>query len=190
MRNKILFSLALLVTLLLLPACNQEAAPVQADNTPILAFHIDPEQGLVSQADFGTLPNATTLTDGQQLVNDLLNLDSMNYWFEGDKLYIESVFTNISADNLWQPFTFEPNPATSNIVSSVEPTVTDADLGGDGILSPGEATSVLRFEVIHRYQPFTYMVDAYAITIPVTDQPLWTWTQQFGSNGPPDYAHG
>ena len=78
MRNKILFSLALLVTLLLLPACTQETEPVQAENTPVLAFHIDPERGLVTQADLGTLPDVTTLTDGQQLVNDYLNLDSMN----------------------------------------------------------------------------------------------------------------
>ena len=48
-------------------------------------------------------------------------------------------------------------------MSSVEPIVTDVDLGGDGILAPGEATAVLMFDVTHRYEPFTYVVDAYAM---------------------------
>ena len=35
-----------------------------------------------------------------------------------------------------QPFFFTVNEATENIVSSEEPTVTDEDLGGDGVLEP------------------------------------------------------
>ena len=109
-----------LITLLLLPACNQTTEITQPGDTPVLAFHIVPEQGLVTQAEAGTASGVTTLANGQQLVNDLLTLDSIDYWFEGNKLILEAGFTNISSSNLYQPFSFEVNPATSNIVSSVE----------------------------------------------------------------------
>ena len=81
----------------------------------------------------------------------------------GNKILIEASFKNVT-DNLsfQQPFFFTVNADTNNIVSSLEPEVSNEDLGGDGILSPGEVTSVLTFEVTHNGQPFTYLTDAYA----------------------------
>jgi hypothetical protein len=109
----------------------------------------------------------STLQDGgtRVLVNGVdLELEVFSFQFLPDnRLIIDASFRNITADSdFLQPFFFTRSERTSNIVSSIEPEVTDDDLGGDGILSPSETTAVLRFEVVHRNQPFAYFVDAHA----------------------------
>jgi hypothetical protein len=61
-------------------------------------------------------------------------------------------FKNIPDDlHFHQPFffTLSEDADTENIVSVKASLVTDGDLGGNGVLSPGEETSRLSFEVIH-----------------------------------------
>jgi hypothetical protein len=87
-------------------------------------------------------------------------------YLPGNRLIIRATFKNVSCHLFQQPFTFRVNAATRNIISSAEPVVRNADLGGDGVLRPGETTAELAFEVIHRGKPFAYFVDAYAVAAP------------------------
>ena len=129
-------------------------------------FLIDPSSELVS---FVAVPGqhlTTAADDPRTLIPDVdLEMADFSYSFQpGNTFIIDASFTNITAiHDFHRPFYFVANEQTDNIVSSTEPEVTDADLGGDGILSPGETTSLLRFEVIHRNEEFTYFVDAYAV---------------------------
>ena len=80
------------------------------------------------------------------------------------KVVIWASFTNVTSDRYFsQPFTFERSQHSWNVVNSVEPTVTDADLGGDGILAPGETTAMLPFEVEYKRFLFIYVTDAFAV---------------------------
>lgn len=81
----------------------------------------------------------------------------------GMKLRCRSKFRNITKDKCFsQPFFFLLNALTRNIAGSVQPVVTDPNLGGDGILIPGETSQELVFEVTHKNQAFAYYVDAWA----------------------------
>lgn len=55
---------------------------------------------------------------------------------ENNQLLIEIAFRNVTTDKQFRQLTFGVNARTSRVTSSIEPTVTAADLGGDGILSP------------------------------------------------------
>ena len=155
--------------LLLLAACGQDAQPaagVPDAATPGFSFSVDPAAGSVKVKTPGpeltvTAPavceNGTrTLTPGNEL-----ELSNYKYAFlPGNLLKITASFKNTTLNTYEQPFTF--SGTSSNVVSTTEPEVTDADLGGDGKLSPSETTTVLTFTVEHKGQAFTYGVSAEA----------------------------
>ena len=107
----------------------------------------------------------STLDDEPRRLDPIKELKLKGFSFRflpGDKLIIDASFKNVTEGlEFAQPFTFEAK--SINIASSQEPVVSDDDLGGDGVLSPGETTSTLRFEVTHKNQPFLYFVQASAV---------------------------
>ena len=163
--------LAILVGVMLtLAACSTEQDQVPAANgTATFGFSVDPVTQTVTLAQpaKGLEPQqesapgeARVLLQGQEIILASLR----GQFFDDNMLVIEASFRN-ATDTLsfLQPFFFTVNEATENIVSSEEPTVTDEDLGGDGVLSPLEITTVLTFTVKHRGEAFTYLVDANAV---------------------------
>ena len=157
--------------LLLLAACGQDAQPaasVPDTATPGFSFSIDPAAGSVAVETPGPkltvaapaecVDGTLTLTPGNEL-----KLAAYDFAFlPGNLLKITASFTNTTLNTYEQPFTFVATGATSNVVSTTEPGVTDADLGGDGKLSPDETTKVLTFTVEHQGQAFSYGVAAEA----------------------------
>ena len=171
---KRLSALLMLLSLLVLAACSDTpevgTAPDDAANVASFQFAIDPggEQVSVTQlapAGLGT-QQFTQLDPETQL-----KLKNARYIFgANDTLTIKATFTNITSNtNFLQPFSFDPatSPQGGNYLRSSEPTVTDADLGGDGVLSPGETTSTLTFTVKHKRERFLYIVQTFAVTEPV-----------------------
>ena len=148
---------ALFVLALLVAGCGSELAPAPAG----FVFSVDPAGGVITLGQEGSdsLSPQSVLTSGVDLAA------SYTYRFEPDNvLVIEATFTNLLGDmSFAQPFFFTVDEATTNILGSEEPEVTDDDLGGDGVLEPGETTSVLTFRVHHKGEPFIYVVNADAV---------------------------
>lgn len=97
---------------------------------------------------------------------DIALTDSSFMFLPNNLFVFQTRFKNITDDlHFHQPFffTLSEDADTENIVSVKVPLVTDRDLGGNGVLSPGEETSRLSFEVIHKGQPFSFFVDAHAV---------------------------
>ena len=168
------FGLLVLLSLLVLAACSETpevgTAPDNAANVASFQFDIDPgeEQVSVTQLE----PTALGTQQFTQLDPDTqLRLKNARYIFGANNtLTIKATFTNITSNtNFLQPFSFGPatSPEGGNYLRSSEPRVTDADLGGDGVLSPGETTSTLTFTVEHKGEKFLYIVQAFAVTEPV-----------------------
>ena len=163
------FGLSVLLSLLVLAACSDTpevgTAPDDAANVASFQFAIDPggEQVSVTQLE----PEGLGAQQFTQLDPDTqLKLNNARYIFGANNtLTIKATFTNVTSNtNFLQPFSFGPatSPQGGNYLRSSEPTVTDADLGGDGVLSPGETTATLTFTVEHKGQRFSYRVNAYA----------------------------
>ena len=159
----------MLLSLLVLAACSdtpEVAAPGDAGtNVASFQFAIDPggEQVSVTQLE----PAALGTQQFTQLDPDTqLKLKNARYIFGANNtLTIKATFTNVTSNtNFLQPFSFGPatSPQGGNYLRSSEPTVTDADLGGDGVLAPGETTATLTFTVKHKGERFSYRVNAYA----------------------------
>ena len=163
--------LAFLVGVMLtLAACSTEQDQVPAATGPAtFEFSVDPATETVTlvKPDRGLEPQQET-TPGEARVllpNEEIILASISADFLDDnEVVVEASFTNVT-DTLafLQPFFFTVNEASENIVSSEEPTVSDDDLGGDGVLSPMETTSVFTFRVQHRGERFTYLIDVNAV---------------------------
>lgn len=160
--NRILF-----ITLsgLLLFGCNEpETSEAVA---PEFAFSIDPiSQSVMLDTSLTTEVSVQILADDEPRplrLDSELKLTDFNFSFlPGNKLIIDAIFKNVTeASEFHQPFIFKAR--SFNVVSSQEPSVSDDDLGGDGVLSPGETSSKLRFEVTHKNQPFFYFVQASAV---------------------------
>jgi len=154
--------------LLLLAACGQNTQPEAA--APSFSFSIDPGSETVNLTSADAALSAMQLgacgSDDPRILfpEEELALTSYNAVFlPGNILEITAEFTNVTDFTFEQPFTFTRADSTRNIISSQEPEVTDADLGGDGALSPDETTSTLTFTVEHMGQPFTYEVFAEAV---------------------------
>ena len=151
---------ALGAVLLFLVGCSATEKVPTASTPGGFVFSVDPADGLVTLREGGS--SAPT---PQSLLENGVDLGaSYTYSFEpGNVLVIEAAFTNVRGDvSFGQPFFFTVNEATTNILSSEEPEVSDDDLGGDGVLQSGETTSTLTFRVQHKGEPFVYVVDANA----------------------------
>ncbi len=149
---------AALALVLFIAGCSSEEPTVTPPTPAGFVFSVDPAGGLITlaQGDSNSLSPQSPLQSGVDLAA------SYSYSFEpGNVLVIEATFTNLLGDiSFAQPFFFTVDEATTNILGSEEPEVTDDDLGGDGVLEPGETTSVLTFRVRHRGEPFVYVVNA------------------------------
>ena len=165
------FGLLVLLSLLVLAACSDTTPEVTP--TPEAAgfrFDIDPSSQQVSVTAVGMAGSAlnTQQAGGARLLEpfELTRGKVSVVYKSGNVATISAVFRNVTTDESFsQPFTFRParTPQQGNYLSSTEPGVTDADLGGDGVLSPGESTSTLTFTVKHNGVRFSYFVNAYAV---------------------------
>lgn len=157
--------------LMFLAACSQDAQPTAA--TPGFNFSVDPGAGSVTLTNSGAAALRALQVEacGDEeprvlVAEEELALEAFDFVFlPGNILEITASFTNVTGNTYEQPFSFSPADSTNNIVSSDEPEVTDADLGGDGALSPDETTSLLNFTVEHQGQPFDYEVLAEAVVV-------------------------
>ncbi len=162
--------LALLVGVMVtLAACSTDEVPEATSGPASFEFAVDPVTQTLTlvKPDKGFAPQQETAPGEARVLlpNEEIILASISAEFLDDnEVVVEASFTNVT-DTLafLQPFFFTVNEGTENIVSSEEPTVTDDDLGGDGVLSPMETTSVLTFRVQHSGERFTYLVDANAV---------------------------
>ena len=172
------WKLAVLVSLLIgmLAGCNTEIAPPPLpapEEATGFEFFVDPVQKAVT---VNVTTQGTEDLAEQYLPSDTriltpevdIALKDYNYIFlRGNRLVIQTRFENVTeASHFLQPFFFTLNTDTANIKSATAPLVMDEDLGGDGVLHPGEQTSRLTFEVKHKNKPFKFFVDASAVVVP------------------------
>ena len=155
--------------LLCLAACQTQQQPPPTVGEFAFTFEVDPVKETVGLLESNPpvvthyLPGDTTiLIPGRDLV-----LSEYHYAFRpGNKLVIDARFLNIREHaEFVQPFFFTLGTDTDNIGGATAPLVTDDQLGGDGVLTPGEETELLRFEVTHRNQPFQFLVEASAVVV-------------------------
>ena len=168
---KRLFGLFMLLSLFVLAACSdttpEVTAPGDAGTIASFRFDIDPSGAQVGVTYAGdALPGGLQTQEFQTLdPKTQLVLENARYTFGADNtLTIEASFTNATTESDFQFLDFDPtlSPEEGNYLSSTEPSVTDEDLGGDGVLSPGETTSTLTFTVEHKGKKFSYSVEAFA----------------------------
>ena len=159
MRRLIRYLIYSVLIIVLATACSSEPEELLPD-TSVFGFSVDPvSQTLtLNEARAASLSPQQTSEEPRVLTSQELSVESFSFRFlPGNVLRVEASFTNTSSFNFEQPFSFSAAPGTSNIVSSSEPSVSDADLGGDGVLSSNETTSLLSFEVEHKNEPFDYI---------------------------------
>ena len=162
------FGSFMLLSLLVLAACSDTTPEITAPGdagTGLASFRfdIDPSE---EQVGVTALPGGLQTQDfGRLDPQTQLVLEYARYIFGANNtLTIEAIFTNVTTgSDFSQPFEFLPAllPSQGNYRSSTEPQVTDEDLGGDGVLSPGETTT-LTFTVKHKGERFSYSVEAFA----------------------------
>ena len=144
---------------LLLAACGTTKTELpQVTNT--FNFTIDPAARSVKFVAAPVAGLSTQAEDGSRVLVPSKELSLQDYTFAflpGNILQINASFKNVSLCN-FSDLSFSAR--SSNVVSTTEPTVTDADLGGDGVLSAREVSSPLQFQVNHKGQAFTYEVQA------------------------------
>ena len=180
----------LVILILLLAACSPEPKELTPSFSGF-SISVDPisQSVILKEGSFARLAPQQT---GEPRVLSSQELTLFTYYYRfspGNRLQLFARFKNNTQNlDMRQPFTFHVAPETTNIVGSIEPTVTNDDLGGDDTLSPGEITGTkltvndpdtyLVFEVEHKNEPFTYFVDASAN---VSETRL-IWPVQFGSD--------
>ncbi len=163
---------AILVLMLGLAACSTDA-PETTDalaTENVFGLQIDPEAGEVVLLE----PNPSDLQPqsvvsntprklhyGSELALSKLEADFLG----GNRLELRLTFKNVTDDlGFARPFTFERSRLSFNVTESDEPEVSADDLGGDGVLSPGEETAPLSFTLTYKSKrPFFYYADAYAV---------------------------
>ena len=173
---KRLFAPLMLLSLLVLAACSDTTPEIAP--TPDAAgfrFDIDPNSQQVSVTAVGMETLQVQQAGEPRLLEPGTELTASNVRASRASENVASItatFENVTTDESFgQPFTFRPAlaPQQGNYLSSTEPTVTDANLGGDGVLSPGESTSTLTFTVRFKSRPFSYFVNAYAVEQQATE---------------------
>ena len=171
--------LALLPALLLvLSACNTAAprAPIEtAAKSAGLEFEVDPRAETVTPV--APAPAATSLRaqaegDTRRLVQgEDIRFKDFSFRFRSpNKLVVRLRVENITEDlGFAQPFSFTLSSTSRNVVKARAPLVTDEQLGGDGVLSPGETSERFRFVVTFKEdEPFAFFVDAQAKVVDVS----------------------
>ena len=177
-RTLLLF--ASLVTLLVLSACGVDTTPPAPSLEPAatgtgFAFHIDPEAGTVTPVDPSPIDSLQTQAepgDTRALVQgqDIRYTDFSFQFRAPNRVIVRLRVQNITDDlSFAQPFSFTLSSTAQNIVEARAPLVTDAQLGGDGVLSPGETSRRFNFQAAFvEDEPFTFFVDTRALVVTST----------------------
>ncbi len=143
---------------LLLVACGGRGP--EAKVTGVFVVSVDPAAQTVQVAALGAgaaeQDGARALVPGE----DLAVAASSFVFRPGNAVSLELTFKNISACT-FENLSFSRGAASRAVVSSSEPDVSSADLGG-GALEPAETTRPLAFSVTHTGKPFVYAVAAAA----------------------------
>ncbi len=169
-------SLTLLI-LLVLSACNTAAPQPSAASTEATSyeFSADPQAETLtfSEAAAGGL-QTQTLPEGSRVLtpNVDISTENLTYKFVSPrKLVVRLEVKNITENlSFSQPFLFTLSPKPKNIVRANAPLVTDAQLGGDGILSPGETSKRFSFEVtFKKNKALSFLFDTRAAVTDATD---------------------
>ena len=176
-KSKLLLLLTLGM-LFVLSACNTAAPPTPtleaaAEDTGF-AFRVDPENEVVIPVG-PTVESATPTLQAQAdgdtrllVQGEDIRFKDFSFQFKSpNRLVVRLRVENITEDlDFTQPFFFTLSSTSENIVRARAPLVTDAQLGGDGVLSPGETSKRFRFVVTFREdEPFTFFVDARAAVV-------------------------
>ena len=163
--------------LFILSACSTDVTPdiptgeLTTEATGVgLEFRVDPEtqEVTVVEPEIATLQaqadgDIRLLVQGQDI-----RFKDFSFQFKSpNRLVVRLRVENITDDlNFTQPFFFTLSSTSRNIVTARAPLVTDAQLGGDGVLSPGETSKRFRFVVTFKEdEPFTFFVDARAAVV-------------------------
>lgn len=172
-----LLLLASLVSLLVLGACATDATPQAPTLEPAaggagFAFRIDPEAGTVTPVDSSPADSLQTQAepgDTRPLVQEQdIRYTDFSFQFRApDKVIVRLRVQNITDDlSFAQPFSFALSSDSRNIVEARAPLVTDRQLGGDGVLSPGETSRRFNFQAAFvEDEPFTFFVDTRALVV-------------------------
>ena len=168
---KRLFTLLMLLSLLVLAACSStppDLSPAPDDAGTSIAnfrFDIDPGNENVTVTTLGSEGVQTQQYQDLNTEEELVVANARYIFGPNNTLTIKATFRNAKDNLSFSDIKFFAaiSPSTGNYISSRVPKVTKADLGGDGVLSPGETTSTLTFTVKHKGQKFSYSVGAYAI---------------------------
>ena len=166
--------LGLFVLLSLLAACSETpdvTAPDTGDAAHVASFQFDIDPGS-EQVGVTEIKPADLRTQDFQLdpATQLVLQDARYVFGANNTLTIKAIFTNATPDSSFSQLFFSPaqTPRIGSYSRSSEPDVTDADLGGDGVLSPGEKTATLTFTVYHYGRGFSYRINAFAEVDPST----------------------
>ena len=170
MRTPVLITL--FAALLVLTGCGKQPAP-QTPSEGIASgfeFAVNPQTEqvtLVETTEKAKVQPQATPSDSRILVPNVdLALRNLSFKFESPtKLFVYFQLRNITADlDFAQPLFFTLSSESDNLVRAGAPLVTDTQLGGDGVLSPGETTQGFRLEAnFKEKEPFTFFVDTSAV---------------------------
>lgn len=176
------FLTLLLVLSLVLSACETNATPPALGPTAEatgLEFRVDPQMQEVTviepNMDAASIAQLQAQAEGEQRLlvqGEDIRFKNFSFQFNSpNKLVVLLDVENITNDlDFAQPFFFTLSSTSNNVVEAVAPLVTDAQLGGDGVLSPGETSEPFRFEVTFKEgEPFAFFVDANAKVVGAAD---------------------
>ena len=167
-------ALLTLFALLVLSACDITAPqPPGLESTARgFAFHVDPRTKRVTPVESTSAESLRVQEepgDTRLLVPDQeVRFKDFSFEFASpDKLVVRLRVENTTDDlDFAQPFSFTLDASSNNLVEASAPPVTDAALGGDGVLSPGETSGRFPFEVTFKEdEPFTFFVDVRATVV-------------------------
>ena len=145
--------------LVLLVACGGSGPEAKVAGTFVLS--VDPSEQTVQVSVAGT--GASKQDGARSLVpgEDLAVTGSEFVFLPGNVVSLALTFENVSSCT-FNNLSFSRGADSRAVVSSAEPEVSSADLGGDGALAPAETTRALAFGVTHMGKPFVYAVAAAA----------------------------
>ena len=165
-----LFLTTLFAALLILTGCGKQPTPQAPSEGTATGF----EFAVNPQTEQVTLTEATdqaqaqaTPSDSRILVPNVdLALRNLSFEFQTPKkLVVYFQLENITTElDFAQPFFFTLSSESDNLERANAPLVTDAQLGGDGVLSHGETSQRFRLEAVFKKgEPFTFLVNANAV---------------------------
>lgn len=164
--------ITIVAVLLVLSGCGtkSETQAPPAETATSFEFYVNPQTEqvtLTETTDQAEAQPQATPSDSRILAPNVdIALRNLGFKFESPtKLFVYFQLENITADlDFAQPLFFTLSSESDNLVRAGAPLVTDAQLGSDGVLSPGETTQRFRLEAVFKQdEPFTFLVNANAV---------------------------